>query len=90
MKLVPIGERVILKPEKKEKKTESGIYIPEDAREDKKIANVVRVGKDEDGNDLPLKEGDKVVYSGYSNEEIEIGDEKYVIVDFENIVAKYE
>ncbi len=90
MKLVPIGERVILRPEKEEKKTKGGIYIPDDAREDKKIAEVIRVGKDEDGNDLPLDEGDKVVYSGYSNEEIEIGDEKYVIVDFENIVAKYE
>ncbi|MEM3405899.1 MAG: co-chaperone GroES [Candidatus Pacearchaeota archaeon] len=90
MKIQPIGERVLLKIEKqKEEKTKSGLYLPK-SDEDKKEGIVMEVGKDKEGKDLPLKKGDKVLYSGYSNEEIEIDNEKYVIVEFKDIIAKVE
>lgn len=71
----PIGERVLLKHQKKEEVTKGGIYIPESARQEKKEGIVVAVGTFEDGKELPLKKDDHVIYGGYQADEIEIDDE---------------
>ena len=89
MKIMPIGERVVLKPIKAEEKTKSGIYLPKGADE-KKQGIVYEVGTLKDGSRIPLHQGDKVLYAGYSSEEIEIHDEKYLIVEFKDIIAKLE
>jgi chaperonin GroES len=90
MKIKPLGERVLIKTEKnKEEKTKSGIYLPK-SDEDKKQGIIEEVGESKDGKGLPINKGDKVLYSGYSHEEIEIGSEKYVIVEFKDIIAKLE
>lgn len=88
MKIKPIGERVVLKPIKAEERTKSGIYLPKS--EDKKEGIIESVGNLKGGELIPLKQGDHVMYSGYSNEEIEIDGEKYIIVEFKDIVAKVE
>jgi len=89
MKIIPIGERVILKPLKQEERTKSGLYLPKGA-EEKKQAVVEQAGQDKDGKPLPLSKGDKVIYGGYSSEEIELDGEKYLIVEFKDIAAKLE
>lgn len=89
MKLTPIGERVVLKPVKAEEKTKSGIYLPKDT-EEKKQGIVESVGTFKDGKPLPVNKGDKVLYTGYSSEEFEIDKEKYLIIEFKDIVAKLE
>ena len=71
MKIKPMGERVLIKQHKKEEKTAGGIYIPDSAKEERKEGVVVAVGQYKDGKELPLKEGDKVLYGGYSSEDIE-------------------
>jgi chaperonin GroES len=83
----PIGERVLLKHQKKQEVTKGGIYIPESARQEKKEGIVISVGNFEDGKELPLKKGDRVIYGGYQSDEIEIDDEKYLFVDFKDILA---
>lgn len=84
----PIGERVLLRIEKqKEERTKGGIYLPK-TDEEKKEGIVEEVGVDKDGKSLPLNKGEKVLYSGYSNEEIEIDNQKFVIVDYKDIIAK--
>jgi len=83
----PIGERVLLKHQKKEEVTKGGIYIPESARQEKKEGIVIAVGTFEDGKELPLKKDDRVIYGGYQADEIEIEDEKYIFVDFKDILA---
>ncbi len=88
MKIKPIGERVVLKPIPKEEKTKSGIYLPKS--EDKKEGIVESAGTFKDGKELPLKKGDHIMYSGYSQEEIEFNGEKYLIIDFKDVVAKLE
>ena len=88
MKLKPIGERVIVKPIKGEEKTKSGIYLPKS--EDKKEGIVEAVGSFKDGKELPLKKGDHIMYSGYSQEEIEFNGEKYLIIEFKDVIAKLE
>ena len=72
MKINPIGERVLIKQFRGEDKTKSGIYIPESAKEEKKQGEVVAVGSFKDGKELPVKQGDKVIYGGYSSDEVEI------------------
>jgi len=90
MKIKPLGERVLIKPEKqKEEKTKSGIYLPK-SDEEKKQGIIEEVGVSKDGKSLPINKGDKILYSGYSREDIEIENEKYVIVDFKDIIAKLE
>jgi len=37
-----------------------------------------------------VRKGDHVIYSGYSNEEIELEGEKFIIIEFKNILAKVE
>jgi len=86
----PIGERVLLKHEKKEAVTKGGIYIPESAQEEKKEGIVEAVGTFEDGKTLPLKKGDLVIYGGYQSDEIEIEGKKYLFVDFKDILATIE
>ena len=88
MKVTPLGERVLIKQVKTEEKTKSGIYIPKS--EDKKEGIIEAVGTFKDGSPIPLNKGDKVLYTGYSSEEIEIEKEKYIIVEFKDIVAKLE
>ncbi|MCQ1534606.1 co-chaperone GroES [Methanosarcina sp. KYL-1] len=83
----PIGERVLLKHQKKETVTKGGIYIPESAQKEKKEGLVVAVGTFEDGKNLPLKKGDRVIYGGYQVDEIEIDEEEYIFVDFKDILA---
>lgn len=90
MKIVPIGERVLIKPNKKEEVTKSGIYIPESARETRKEGTVIAVGRRDDGSDLPLKPGDHVLYGGYTSDTFEIDSETYVFVPFKDILAKIE
>ncbi|GIU69579.1 MAG: co-chaperone GroES [Candidatus Woesearchaeota archaeon] len=90
MKIIPLGERVLIKQLKKEEKTKGGIYIPESAKEERKEGEVIAVGHFKDGKELPLKPGDRVIYGGYSSEEIEIDDEKHLIIDYKDILAKIE
>jgi len=68
----PIGERVLLKHQKKEEVTKGGIYIPESARQEKKEGIVIAVGTFEDGKELPLKKGDHVIYGGYQSDELKL------------------
>ncbi|MEM3074632.1 MAG: co-chaperone GroES [Candidatus Pacearchaeota archaeon] len=86
-RIIPLGERVLLKPVKGEEKTKSGIYLPKS--EDKKEGIVEEIGDLKNNQNL-LKKGDRVMYSGYSNEEIEIEGQKFLIVEFKDIIAKLE
>jgi chaperonin GroES len=90
MHIKPIGERVLLKHMKKEEKTKGGLYIPESAKEEKKEGEVIAAGTFKDGKELPLKKGDRVIYGGYSSDEIEIDGDKFLFVEFKDILGKVE
>ncbi len=89
MHIKPVGKRVLIKPVKEEERTRGGIYIPETAKEKRKQGIVVEVGNIEE-KELPIKEGDTILYTGYSSEELEIDDEKYLILEAKDIIAKIE
>jgi chaperonin GroES len=86
--ITPVGERVVLRPVKSEEKTKSGIYLPKAV--DKKEGIVYAVGSLKTGQTIPLKQGDRVLYGGYNSEEIEVDGEKYMIVEYKDVIAKFE
>ena len=94
MKMKPLGDRVVLKQVEIEEKTKSGIILPDSAKEKSQEALVVAVGpgKAVDGKLTPMqvKEGDKVIYSEYAGTEVELDDEKYIIVGQDDIIAIVE
>jgi chaperonin GroES len=89
MNIKPIGERVLLEQSEKETKTAGGIYLPDDAQKEKKEGIVVAAGTFKDGRDIPLAQGDKVIYGGYSSEELEADGKKYLLIDYKDIMAKF-
>ncbi|MGYP001566143916 len=89
MRLKPIGERIILKHIEGESKTKSGLYLPKSA-EEKKQGEVVEVGMMKDGSMFPLKRGDRIIYGGYSSEEIEVDGQKYLIIEMKDVLARIE
>ena len=74
-----------------EETTKSGIVLPGAAKEKPQQAEVIAVGPGGvvDGKEIimQVKEGDNVIYSKYSGTEVEIEDEKYVIVKQSDILA---
>ena len=94
MKLRPLGDRVVLKYQEAEEKTQSGIILPDSAREKPQGAVVTAVGpgKCEDGKEVEMqvKAGDKVIFSKYAGTEIKLDEEEYVIVGQNDIIAIVE
>ncbi|PIN93801.1 co-chaperone GroES [Candidatus Pacearchaeota archaeon CG10_big_fil_rev_8_21_14_0_10_31_24] len=90
MKITPLGERVLIEQVfQTEERTKSGLYIPK-SNEEKKEGIVISVGTLNNGQPIPLKMGDKVIYGGYTSEEIEIEGKKHLIVELKDIVARIE
>ena len=94
MKLRPLGDRVILKYQEAEEKTQSGIILPGSAKEKPQEAVVVAVG---DGTccegknaQMLVKEGDRVILSKYSGTEVKVDEEEYTIVSQKDIIAVVE
>lgn len=86
MNLRPLGDRVILQHCKAEEKTQSGIILPDSAKEKPQEAIVIAVGTG-DGTEMQVKEGDKVIYSKYSGTEVKLEDEEFIIVSQKDIIA---
>ena len=96
MKLVPLFDRVVLKPLVAEETTKSGIALPGQAKEKPQQAEVIAVGPGGlvDGKEVTMqvKVGDKVIFSKYSGTEVEGESEndKLVIVKQNDILAVIE
>ena len=92
MSLKPLGDRVIVKQDEAETSTASGLYLASDSKEKPQTGTVLAVGPgklDKDGNYLPMPvaEGDRVVYGKYGGTEIDIDDEKVLILRADDIYA---
>lgn len=80
----PLGERVLVKPLEEEQKTIAGIILPEKSKEKSTKGEVLAVGKLQE---VELNVGDKILYSKYAGTEIEIENEKYLILEKNDILA---
>jgi chaperonin GroES len=94
MKLVPLGDKVVLKQLVAEETTKSGIVLPGQAKEKPQQAQVLAVGPGGvvDGKEvvMQVKPGDKVIYSKYAGTEVKLDEEEYIIVKQGDIVAVVE
>lgn len=91
MKLVPLGDRVVLKQLEAEETTKSGIVIPGQAKEKPQQAEVVAVGPGGmvEGKEVQMlvKEGDQVIYSKYAGTDVELDGDEFIIVKQSDILA---
>ena len=91
MKLVPLGDRVVLKQVEAEETTASGIVLPGQAQEKPQQAEVIAVGPGGVVNGKEVKMevavGDKVIYSKYSGTEVKLENEEYIVVKQSDILA---
>ena len=94
MKLVPLGDRVVLKQPEAEETTKSGIILTASAQEKPQEAEVVAVGPGRiiDGKEVTMqvKEGQKVIYSKYAGTEVKLDGNEYIIVKQSDILAVVE
>ena len=94
MKLVPLGDRVVIKAVLAEETTKSGIVLPGQAKEKPQQAEVVAVGPGGvvEGKEVTMqvKPGDKVFYSKYAGTEVKLEDEEYIVVKQSDILAIIE
>ena len=94
MKLVPLGDRVVLKQVEAEETTKSGLILTTRAQEKPQEAEVIAVGPGGmvDGKEVTMqvKPGDKVIYSKYAGNEVKLEGEEYIIVRQNDILAVVE
>jgi len=93
MKVKPLRNRVLIKPDSQREKTESGILIPQTADKKKPVpGKVVAVGsgrKTSSGETIPLEveKGDRVLYNKFGAKEIKVKDEKLLLAKEQDILA---
>ena len=93
--LKPFDARVIVKKLERQEQTASGIILPDTAAEQGQTAEgiVISVGRGSrnmttgEWMPIPLKEGDRIIYSKFSAQEVQFEEEEYFIVAERDIVA---
>ena len=94
MKLVPLGDKIVLKQLEAEETTKSGIVLTGQAKEKPQEAEVIAVGPggNIDGKEvvMQVKAGQRVIYSKYAGTDVKLDDEEYVVVKQSDILAVVE
>lgn len=95
MNIKPLGDRVVIKVLASEEKTQSGIVLPDTAKEKPQEGEVVAVGPGRttnDGQKIPMEVavGDRVIYSKFAGTEIKLEGEEYLILNEYDILAVVE
>lgn len=94
MKLIPLFDRVIIKPEIQSSTTKSGIVLPSTSQERPQIGVVLALGSgvDFDGNNIGMqvKIGDKVLFNKFSGNEIKVDDETLIVLRQIDLIAIME
>ncbi len=92
-KLEPLGDRVVIKPSKREEVSKGGIVLPDTAKEKPQEGEVVAIGPGKMTDDgkriaMDLKVGDIVIYAKYAGTELKIDEEELIVVRESDILAK--
>ncbi|MBU0568120.1 co-chaperone GroES [bacterium] len=88
----PLGDRVLVKRVEEEAKTNSGIIIPDTAKEKPQEGTVIAVGPgktNDKGEKIPMevKAGDKILFGKYSGTEVKLEGEDYLIMHQDDILG---
>jgi len=95
MKLKPLDDRIVIEQLEAEEKTPGGIILPDSAKEKPQIGKVIAVGPGallDDGKraKMSVKKNDKVLYAKYMGSDVEIDNEKYVILKESDVLGIIE
>lgn len=89
----PLHDKILVRRDEAETRTESGIYLPEKAKDRPKTGVVEAVGtgtiNTETGQLTPLtvKKGDRIIFSSYAGTEVKINDQELLIMSEEEVLA---
>ncbi len=86
MTVKPLGERVLVKTDKMEEKTASGLFIPQTSQEKTQFATVTAVGSDVKS----VKAGEKILHDKYAGTAIKIDGDDYLILNQKDVLAVIE
>jgi chaperonin GroES len=86
MKVKPLADRVLVLPAQAEEKV-GGIIIPDTAKEKPQRGKIVAVGQGTKDEEMILKEGDEILYGKYAGTELEVNDEKYLMMRQSDVLA---
>ena len=95
VKLQPLGDRVVLEREASESTTAGGIVLPDAAQDKPARGTIVSVGEGrllEDGSrgTLQVKVGDRVIFSSYAGEVFKVGENEFLLMREDDILAIIE
>ena len=95
MQIRPLHDRVIIKRLEEERKTASGIVIPDSAAEKPDQGEIIAVGRGKAGDDgnirpLDVKVGDKVLFGKYSGQTVKVMGEELLVMREEDIMGVVE
>jgi len=95
MKIRPLHDRVLVKRLEEERKTASGIVIPDAAAEKPDQGEVIAVGAGkilDDGKVRPMavKAGDRVLFGKYSGQSVKVEGEEFLVMREEDIIGVVE
>ncbi len=79
----PLADYVVAQAEEASNKTASGLYLPSSSQEKPKVAKVVAVAE----GVRQLKVGDRIIYKSYSNTDVKVGNEEFILVKEEDVLA---
>ena len=92
-KVRPLGDKILVKRDEAETKTDSGIYLPESAKDKPKSGKIEAVGdgalNTDTGERIPLsvKKGDRVIFSSFAGTEVKFGKDTLLIMSEDDVLA---
>src|SRR5215470_2574953 len=94
-RLIPLSDKLVLRPIVQEEVLSSGIVIPDTAKEKPNQGEVIAVGpgrRDDDGKIVPMEiaVGDRVLYAKYTGQEIKVENEELIVLAERDLLCKVE
>jgi chaperonin GroES len=95
MNVRPLHDRILVKREEEEEARAGSIIIPDTAKEKPQKGKVIAVGLGKVGDDgkriaLDVKSGDRILFGKYSGSEVKVGDDEFLILREEDVLAILE
>ena len=92
VKLVPLGDRLVVQREASEERTAGGILLPDSAKDKPTRGIIIATGDGrvlDNGSRAPLqvKAGDKVLFTSYAGEQINVDGEEYLLMNESEVLA---
>ena len=95
MKIVPLGDKIVVKRTEADEVTAGGIVLPDSAQEKPQQGRILSVGegpllKDGTRAESQVSEGDRILFASYAGTEITVGDDELLIMSEDDVLAVLE